>query len=353
MTQLNPDLKIKTKKAFKDFLSSYEAGEFEEHEREVFERISYFQDKLPERVDDLSMVDLEEILSNTWAVSRIWGNLQYRAQEIIADNGIEKIKKAFKILLDTSIPPHKRYRKVLKMIKGLGSASITEIMAYIQPDDCAIWNRRAREALEILGIDNINTNKYTPSPEEYKNYIQIVKSINKELKPKKKAKSMGLLFTDFFFYKLSQTPQNTPKTEPEIEDFDHDEIRDLTRDIGDMLGFKADTEVQIAHGARVDVVWSARIGNLGIIKYVFEVHKRGSIDSLLMNLQKAKSNPTVQKVIAISNETQLQKIQNESKGLPEEFRRNLELWPFEEVLIVAENLETAMGIIKRLNLTPE
>jgi len=120
-----------------------------------------------------------------------------------------------------------------------------------------------------------------------------------------------------------------------------------------MLGFEADTEVQVAHGARVDVVWSARIGNLGIINYVLEVHKRGSIDSLLMNLQKAKSNPTVQKVVAISDETQLEKIKRESEGLPEEFRRDLTFWPVEDVLKVHENLELAMKTIDNLNLTPE
>lgn len=307
MIQLNPEVRRRIKKAFEGLLPVYETVEFEEHKKEVFEHISYFQDRLPERVDDLSILDIEEILSNTWAFNRSWTNLQYPTKNLINSNGIEKIQEAFKILLDTSIPPHERYGKVLKMIKGLGSASITEIMAYIQPHECPIWNRRAREALKILGINNIDTNKYTPSPKEYKNYIQIVKSINKELEPKKKAENMGLLFTDFFFYKLSQTPQNIPKPEPEDEDFDHDEIRDLTQKIGNKLGFEADTEVQIAHGARVDVVWSAKIGNLGIIKYVFEVHKKGSIDSLLMNLQKAKSNPTVQKVIAISNEEQLKK----------------------------------------------
>jgi len=72
-----------------------------------------------------------------------------------------------------------------------------------------------------------------------------------------------------------------------------------------------------------------------------------------MNLQRAKSSPTVQKVVAISDETQLEKIESESEGLPEEFRRNLEFWPVEEVLMVAENLESAMEIINRLNLTPE
>ena len=124
----------------------------------------------------------------------------------------------------------------------------------------------------------------------------------------------------------------------------------MIRDIGVMLGFDADTEVQVAHGARVDVVWRARIGNLGMVTYVFEVHRSGSIDSLLLNLQKAKSSPTVQKVIAVSDERQLEKIKSESEGLPEGFRRALEFWPVKEVQRVGENLQTAMEIINRLGL---
>ncbi|BDH80243.1 hypothetical protein MTTB_p230 (plasmid) [Methanothermobacter tenebrarum] len=366
--ELNDKQKKKVKEYFEKLYPSYrESGEFEEDEKDILYRISYFQKKFREKVDGLSEIDFEEILSNTWAFRRFRGNIHYRAQEIIADNGMEKVREAFKILTDTSMSPHKRYGKVLGMIKGLGPATITEILAYLQPHECALWNRRAREALDILGIDMVDTSKYALSPKEYKIYNELVKSIHKQL-DEPEGEKIGLFFAHVFFFELSQMEQE-PDTSS-IEDFDdltiqnvrghrrvfafdHDEIRDLTRDIGLMLGFEANTEVQVAHGARVDVVWSARIGNLGIVNYVFEIHKKGSIDSLLMNLQKSKSNPTVQKVIAISDEEQLKRIERESKGLPEEFRRDLTFWSVEEVLKVAENLESAMKIIDSLNLTPE
>jgi len=76
-------------------------------------------------------------------------------------------------------------------------------------------------------------------------------------------------------------------------------------------------------------------------------------DSLLMNLQKAKNSPTVQRVVAISDKVQLEKIKRESEGLLEEFRRDLTFWPVEEILEVAEHLKSAMKIIDGLNLTPE
>jgi len=52
-------------------------------------------------------------------------------------------------------------------------------------------------------------------------------------------------------------------------------------------------ERKVARGAQVDAVWQARIANLGVVTYVFEVQRHGSIDSLILNLQRAQNNPTV------------------------------------------------------------
>ncbi len=326
----------------------YAASErFREDQGDRLSRVSYFQEKLPERVAELSEADVNELVAMLWA-SEIWGNKQYLAQKIITDNGIEKLRHELGLLLNTSVPPETRYERFVKEIKGLGPASVTEMLCYIQPETCGIWNRKARQALKILGLGNyVNPDKYRLSASEYKTFNQLLCSISEELKVAG-FREADLLFVDFFLYEVSQT---TPGPEPgPPEGFDHDEIRDLIQDIGVMLGFDADTEVPVAHGARVDVVWRARIGNLGMVTYVFEVHKSGSIDSLLLNLQKAKSSPTVQKVIAVSDEGQLEKIKSESEGLPEEFRRALEFWPVEEVQRVGENLRSTMEIINRLGL---
>jgi hypothetical protein len=103
---------------------------------------------------------------------------------------------------------------------------------------------------------------------------------------------------DFFLYEVAQSAKGTvevgvrPERELRLQEgeFDHDEIRDLLADIGGSLGFDTDTEVKVAHGARVDVVWRARIANLGLVTYVFEVHRSGSMDSLILNLQKAMAS---------------------------------------------------------------
>lgn len=58
----------------------------------------------------------------------------------------------------------------------------------------------------------------------------------------------------------------------------------------------------------------------------------------------------MQKVIAVSDEAQLEKIKHESEGLPEEFRRALAFWRAAEVQKVGENLQSAIEVINRLGL---
>ncbi|MBI2862550.1 MAG: hypothetical protein HYX89_07005 [Chloroflexi bacterium] len=166
-----------------------------------------------------------------------------------------------------------------------------------------------------------------------------------------------LLTVDFFLYEVGQSAVPTQKQAGLAEpgagaDFDHDEMKEAVKNIGLMLGFDVQTEVPIARGAKVDVVWRAKIGNLGRVTYVFEVHKAGSIDSLILNLQKAKGGATVQKVVAISDERQLAKIRQECEELPEEFRKALAYWPVNQVLEVAKGLGQATQIMDNLGLVP-
>ena len=116
------------------------------------------------------------------------------------------------------------------------------------------------------------------------------------------------------------------------------------------LGFDAQAEVQVAKGAKVDAVWSVNIGNMGRVIYVFEVQTKGSIDSLILNLQKAANNKAVQAVVAVSDEKQLLKIKNESEPL---HAIDIKLWNYESVNEVFENLSKASDVINKLGLVPQ
>ncbi|MBO3809371.1 MAG: hypothetical protein FGF50_07240, partial [Candidatus Brockarchaeota archaeon] len=49
----------------------------------------------------------------------------------------------------------------------------------------------------------------------------------------------------------------------------------------------------------------------------------GSIDSLILNLQRAKNNPTVQKLVVVANTKDLKRIREEVESLSEDFRKSL------------------------------
>jgi hypothetical protein len=312
-------------------------------------RVRYFQQELPTKLIELSEAELTQIIGELWATG-MWGNKQYVAQKVLNDNGIDKLRIELRKLLDHSTSPGVRYEHWLKEIKHLGPAAATEMMCYSEPNCCGIWNRRAREAIEVLGLESaVNPDKYRLTGTEYETFNNLLQEIGKELISKGiQEELVDLLFVDFFLYEVSS--QKAPsRTE---EKFDHDEVKDIVKSIGMNLGFDVDSEVPIAHGAVVDVVWRAHIGNLGSVTYVFEVHRSGSLDSLILNLQRAKSNPTVQKLVAVSDEPQLARIQKEISSLPEEFRRALCFWPVLEVQKVADSLQVVSESIRQLGLLP-
>jgi hypothetical protein len=342
---LTKEQKANIKKFIRAFEQYLKSQEFQRDQAEIEKRTQYFQAVLPEKLPELSELDVQEIVSNLWA-SKMFANKATLSAKLVRENGIEKLKTAFRNLFDKDVPPHKRYEKFLKEIKGFGAASVTEMLSYIEPERCGIWNEKTRCAIKKLNLgDIVNPKKYELTGSEYEVYNQLIRAVSEELKHLLKKRTMDLLFAHLFFYEVC---------EAEVlvcgEDFDHNEIRDMVYEIGSMLGFDVDKEVPIGHGARVDVVWRARIGNLGTVTYVFEVHKSGSIDSLLLNLQKALRNPTVQKVVAISSPDRLEQIKNEAEGLPSEFQRNLSYWDVKEVCDTIHHLQSISKIIEKLGL---
>ena len=155
---------------------------------------------------------------------------------------------------------------------------------------------------------------------------EICKKISKDLKDNGIPYNT-LLAVDYFFWSeilplaekkdnaAHTVTQNQPKVGKKASKSIHDEIKNKLVEIGAILGFESKAEVKIATGAVVDVVWEAKIGNMGKSIYVFEVQTSGSIDSLLINLQRAKNNKAVQSVVAVSDAEQIEKIKNENSTL--------------------------------------
>lgn len=350
-------LKEQQKEKIAKFLSVFEDYKKTEQYKLGMEdrvlKLKFFR-LITKKLNSLDESDIGVIISSLWA-TEFWSNQQYVIDKVINNNGLDKLRKSFVNLFDSSQQIEKRYEDFLKNIKGLGPASVTEILALRFPCDCAIWNNKARKALLNLGFaKDIPVKKYQITANELARFNDICRAIAEELSLNSEEKT-DLLGVDYFLYEVANHKSDNDFIQEQVKqasknDYDHDEICEFIRNIGIFLGFEADLEKKIAEGARVDAIWSAQIGNLGVVNYVFEVQSKGAIDSLILNLQRAKSNPTVQKVVAVSNAAQLEKIRKETGGLPEEFKKALTFWEFNDVVVVYENLDQVQKIMGNLKL---
>jgi hypothetical protein len=314
-------------------------------------RLALFTPLTKDRILQMDETDILALIAQLWA-TQFWKNQQYILDKIISSNGLEKLRKELADLLCGQSAVPDRYNRFLENIKHLGPASVTEMLASKAPDQCAIWNDKARKALTVLGFeDNLPLKKYRITGEELAQFNDVCRNIADELAAADLPKP-DLFGVDYFLYEVAQAvpPVVTPPKPEEEKQFDHDEIGEHLRDIGIWLGFQADTRQKVSHGAEVDVLWRAQIGNLGVVTYIFEVQKSGSIDSLILNLQRARANPTVQKVVAVSDGQQLERIRKETMGLPAEFRDALALMSVGDVETIYANLSKAMSIIEQLKL---
>jgi hypothetical protein len=97
-------------------------------------------------------------------------------------------------------------------------------------------------------------------------------------------------------------------------------------------------------------VWQAKIANLGVVTYVFEVQRRGSHDSLILNLQRAQNNPSVQRLVVVAPAEEIARIRSEIATLSENFRRVVGFMEVSEVIRAFELMTELSGIINKLEL---
>ncbi len=346
---LTPEQREVIRKHVKAFRAYQKTSQGQDHIKTCRERVQFFQTLDREGLEQLDEALLREIVEKLWA-SQMWSSKEYPVQKILS-NGLERVRCEFVRLFYDGVPASQRYDRFIKHVKGFGPASVTEMLCYRSPSSFGIWNETPRKALGLLGFgDDLPLKKYQLSADEYDRFNGIVTVIAQELRDAE-LKEMDLLGTDRFLWAVSQSSDTG--TSPLMEGWEHNEIRDKLEQIGSFLGFTTETEKFIAQGARVDVVWRADIGNLGVVTYVFEVQKGGSVDSLILNLQKATGNATVQKVVAVSDTEQLGQIQKETQGLPEKFVSGLAYWDAAEVLRVHEWLSQATESIRQLGLVKD
>lgn len=292
----------------------------------------------------------------------IWGNKKYVVDKLIQDNGFASLKKHISELLYGNDPIEKRWDVFLKTVKGMGPATISELLTYANPNEYVIFNKTTILCYGYLGIPDMPKYNYQYTGKKYTEVCTIAKAIAAELKAAG-ADDYDLLAVDYFLWdeilplaeKKADPPGDThpaPVTTSKKHNISiHDELKEKLVAIGELLGFESRSEVRITAGAVVDAVWEAKIGNMGKAIYVFEVQSKGSIDSLILNLKKAQNNAAVQAVVAVADEDQLAKIIKESKGVIDE--KDLRTWNADDVLAVHDALVRAHESINKLALVPE
>lgn len=339
------------------------AAYYSDNWKERGERKSYYQSFTKAKLLAMTEEDLLEYISKLWSML-IWGNKKYVVDKLIADNGLETVKKQLAELLYGDAAVEKRWDAFLKNVKGLGPASISELLAYVNPQEYVIFNKTTTLCFTYLGVAGMPKYNYQCTGRKYAEVCAIAKQIAGELAATGE-KEADLLAVDYFMWdellplaekqepsgKTAAAPDaERPATVKESRSL-HEEIKEKLVAIGELLGFESRAEVRITAGAVVDAVWEAKIGNMGKAIYVFEVQSKGSIDSLILNLKKAQNNAAVQAVVAVADEAQLAKIIKESRGVIDE--KDLRTWDSEDVLAVYDALVRAHESINKLALVPE
>lgn len=134
-----------------------------------------------------------------------------------------------------------------------------------------------------------------------------------------------------------------------MQQFDHKNITNTLQLLGSHLGFEAVIEKRIAAGARADVMWIEILNKKRRVKHVFEVQVGGNTDSLLLNLIKAAEDPTVDKVVAVSDLAQLEKIKSEASCISI-LKGKLEYWDYQQMYEVFEKQEFVYNALAQLGL---
>ena len=337
------------------------AAYYEEQIASRKEHTDYYHRITAEHILAMNEEEFFEYVSKLWAML-VWGNKHYYVDKLINNNGFDNLKKKIVELLFGKAPIENRWDEFMSSVKGMGPATMSELLSYTNPQEYVILNKTTITCFEYFEVPNLPKRNYQNTGKKYVEICSIAKEIAAEME-KAGISEHNLLDLDYFLWdevltiaenKSSPPPkpvqENKPVTAKESKSL-HDELKEKLVAIGELLGFDSRSEVKITTGAVVDAVWEAKIGNMGKVIYVFEVQSKGSIDSLILNLKKAQSNSAVQAVVAVADEEQLSKIIKESKGVIDE--KSLRTWNSEDVIAVHDSLVRAHESINKLALVPE
>jgi len=333
---------------YREFLASVEGQQWAQERASKDNFIArYFSE---ETIDALEEGTLRELIHILWSFNG-WTNKDWLFQQMLTSE-LPRIRTAFRRLLYGHEPLAQRFDG-MRGIRMVGAAFISEMLAHHNHREYAIWNRRSREGLVRLGISETVLPKSSQiSGKQYASFCGLAKSVLEQVSALC-PDFRDLFHLDFLLYYVSahepraEVPVPTPKP---IEDFDHGAVIDQVLELGDGLGFEVAREFTVARGCRIDAIWRSRVANLGAISYAFEVHRSGSRDSAILNLQRVRRDPTIQKVVLVSSSGELERFREEIASLGEDFRNAVGYFTVEDLERALEHLDELKGILRGLGL---
>jgi len=327
--------------------------EGQQWQKERLEKNEFFAKYFTEQqIDNLDEGTLRELIHILWAFNG-WTNKDWLLQEMLR-SGLPVIKSGFKQLLYGNDPIAKRFDHVKKNVRMMGAACISEILAHHNHVEYPIWNSRSRQGLISLGISESQLPKSTQiKGSQYAAFCQLTRDVRNQI-AKEYPEFSDLFKLDFLLYFVSLQDEVASEeliaSPVQVDDFDHDAVIDQIVELGDGLGFEVQKEFSVMKGCRIDALWRTRVANLGTISYAFEVHRKGSRDSAILNLQRVRRDPTIQKVVLVSSRDELDNFKNEITSLDESFRNSVGYFEVKDLQRALNHLQSLKDILKTLGL---
>lgn len=352
MKPINVDLLRSLLPRFHHFLET----EGEQWQKERQDKDAFFARYFAEQqIDSLDEGVLRELIHILWAFNG-WTNKDWLLQEMLR-SGLPAIRSSFKQLLYGTEPIPKRFDYIRKNVRMMGAACISEILAHHDHTEYPIWNSRSRQGLAVLGVDEARLPKSAQiSGSQYASYCKLVQDVRSQV-AREDPGFDDLFKLDFLLYYIS-IEEIRPETPTEVsvlppaqgEDFEHDIVVDQVIELGDGLGFEVQKEFSVMPGCRIDAIWRSRVANLGTISYAFEVHRKGSRDSAILNLQRIRRDPTIQKVVIVSPRNELDQFKREIASLDEGFRNSVGYFEVRDLQHALSHVQGLKDILKTLGL---
>jgi len=155
--------------------------EYEEDLAERKRRCDYYQGWTRERILHMTETDLFQYISKLWAIL-IWGNKRYLLDKMIQDNSFDCLRRSIAELQWGQEPVPVRWDCFKDKIKGFGPAMMSELLCYVYPSECMIWNRRSSLGLSHLGVKSLPAYNYQLTGRKYAELSQEAQKISLVMK---------------------------------------------------------------------------------------------------------------------------------------------------------------------------